>query len=97
MIKFLDSGKSCAFVELDLVEMVPTLEDVVGKARLQLDSAQQSTRLNGLCEFFWRGDHGKSVGVKSILPVTPCDGQTMHEEEALVELNSNMNLNQKMS
>ena len=52
MIKFLDSGKSCAFVELDLVEMVPTLEDVVGKARLQLDSAQQSTRLNGLCEYF---------------------------------------------
>lgn len=94
----------CARVERGLVEMFPTLEDVVGRAGLQLDSIQQVViaHLKGLREQF-----GEYFGEETLanqwvrnpfsFPVTPCDRLTMQEEEAVLELNSNMDLKQKMS
>lgn len=62
----------------------------MGKAGLQMDSAQQViiARLKGLHEqfrrVFWRGDVSKSAGEESSLslPVTSCDGLKVQEEEA---------------
>lgn len=74
------------------------------KTGLQLDCVQQVViaHLKGLREQF--GDY---FGEESLanqwvrnpfsLPAIPRDGLTMQQEEALVELNSNMDLKQKMS
>lgn len=86
------------------MEMFPTLEDVVEKTGLQLDCVQQVviTHLQGLREQF--GDYFGEETLANLwvrnpfsFPVTPRDGLTLQEEEALVELNSNMDLKQKMS
>ncbi|XP_073337223.1 zinc finger BED domain-containing protein 5-like [Pagrus major] len=94
----------CARVERGSVEMFPTLEDVVEKTGLQLDCVRQVViaHLKGLREQF--GDYfgeetlaNQWVRNPFSFPVTPRDGLTLQEEEALVELNSNMDLKQKMS
>ncbi|KAM3835905.1 zinc finger BED domain-containing protein 5-like [Diretmus argenteus] len=94
----------CARVERGSVEMFPTLEDVVEKTGLHLDFVQQVViaHLKGLREQF--GDYfgedtlaNQWVRNPFFFPVTPRDGLTMQEEKALVELNSNMDLKQKMS
>ncbi|KAF7643439.1 hypothetical protein LDENG_00239370 [Lucifuga dentata] len=94
----------CARIEWGSVEMFPSLEDAVSKAGLQMDSVQQVVivHLKGLHEQF-----GEYFGEETLAnqwvrnpfsyPVTPRDGLTMQEEEALVELNSNMDMKQKMS
>ncbi|XP_053170201.1 zinc finger BED domain-containing protein 5-like [Scomber japonicus] len=94
----------CARVERGSVEMFPTLDDVVEKTGLQLEFVQQVViaHLKGLREQF--GDYfgeetlaNQWVRNPFSFPVTPRDGLTLQEEEALVELNSNMDLKQKMS
>lgn len=94
----------CARVEWRSVEMFPTLEDVLGRAGLQLDSIQQVViaHLKGLREQF-----GEYFGEETLanqwvrnpfsFPVTLRDRLTMQEEEAVLELNSNMDLKQKMT
>nr|XP_033506785.1 zinc finger BED domain-containing protein 5-like [Epinephelus lanceolatus] len=93
----------CACVEQGSVEMFPTLEDVVEQTGLQLNCVQQVViaHLKGLREQF--GDYfgeetlaNQWVRNPFSFPVTPRDGLTLQEEEALVELNSNMDLKQKM-
>lgn len=73
--------------------MFPTLEDVVVRAGLQLDSIQQVViaHLKGQSERF-----GEYFGEETLanqwvrnplsFPVTPHAGLTMQEQEALVEL-----------
>uniref|UniRef100_A0A665UYW9 DUF4371 domain-containing protein n=1 Tax=Echeneis naucrates TaxID=173247 RepID=A0A665UYW9_ECHNA len=94
----------CACIERGSVEMFPTLEDVMEKTELQLDCVQQVViaDLKGLREHF--GDYfgeetlsNQWVRNTFSFPVTPRDGLTMQSEEALVELNSNMDFKQKMS
>jgi hypothetical protein len=94
----------CARVKRGSVEMFPTLEDVVEKAGLQLGTVQQVViaHLEGLREQF--GEYfGEEILANQWVrnpfsfPVSPCDRLTMQEEEALVELNSNMDLKQKMT
>ncbi|XP_022597516.1 zinc finger BED domain-containing protein 5-like [Seriola dumerili] len=93
----------CARVERGLVEMFPTLEDVVEQTGLQLNCVQQVViaHLKGLREQFgdyFREETLANQWVRNLFsfPVTPRDGLTLQEEEALVELNSNMDLKQKM-
>ena len=61
----------CARVERGSVEMFPTLEDVAGRAGLQLDSTQPLivAHLRGLSEQFgdYFGEESLTVGEKSIL------------------------------
>ena len=93
----------CARLERGSVEMFPTLEDVVEKTGLQLDCVQQLVieHLKGLREQFgdYFGELLANLWVRNpfSFPVTLHDGLTMQEEEALVELSSNMDLKQKMS
>ncbi|XP_056243076.1 zinc finger BED domain-containing protein 5 [Seriola aureovittata] len=93
----------CTRVERGSVEMFPILEDVVEQTGLQLNCVQQVVIPNfkGLREQF-----GDFLGEETLanqwvrnpfsFPVTLRDGLTLQEEEALVELNSNMDLKQKM-
>ena len=93
----------CTRLEQGSVEMFPTLEDVVEKTGLQLDCVQQLVieHLKGLREQFgdYFGELLANLWVRNpfSFPVTLHDGLTMQEEEALVELSSNMDLKQKMS
>ena len=84
--------------------MFPTLEDILEQAGLQLRTVQQVViaHLEGLREqfreYFGEGSLANQwVRNPFSFPVSPCDRLTMQEEEALVELCSNMDLKQKMS
>ncbi|XP_060780911.1 zinc finger BED domain-containing protein 5-like [Neoarius graeffei] len=94
----------CAHVKRGSVEMFPTLEDVVEKAGLQLDTVQQViiAHLEGLREQFAEYSGEETLANQWVrnpfsFPATSSDALTVQEEEALVELNSNMDLKKKTS
>lgn len=90
-------------VERGSVEMFPTLEDILEKAGLAVASVQQvaTAHLMGLHEQF--GDYfgeetmaNQWVRNPFSFPAEPRDGLSIQEEEALLDLSSNMELQQKM-
>ncbi|XP_056126207.1 zinc finger BED domain-containing protein 5-like [Rhinichthys klamathensis goyatoka] len=93
----------CARVERGSVEMFPTLEDVAEKTGLPLNSVQTviTAHLNGLRDQFGEYFGEDALGNQWVrnpfsFPATPRDGLSLQEEEALVELSSNMDLKQRL-
>ncbi|KAJ8014470.1 hypothetical protein DPEC_G00040570 [Dallia pectoralis] len=93
----------CGRVERGSVEMFPTLEDVAEKTGLPLNSVQPViiAHLNGLREQFGEYFVEDAMGNQWVrnpfaFPATPSDGQSLQEEEALVDLSSNVDLKQRL-
>ncbi|KAJ8001210.1 hypothetical protein DPEC_G00191970 [Dallia pectoralis] len=93
----------CARVERGSVEMFPTLEDVAEKTGLPLNSVQPViiAHLNRLREQFGEYFGEDAMGNQWVrnpfaFPATLSDGLSLQEEEALVDLSSNVDLKQSL-
>ncbi|XP_060790841.1 zinc finger BED domain-containing protein 5-like [Neoarius graeffei] len=93
----------CACVGRGSMEMFPTLEDVLEKTALPPSSVQLviTAHLNGLRDQFAEYFGEEPLGNQWIrnpfsFPATARDALSLQEEEALVELSSNLDLKQRL-